>query len=125
MANVCGLLAELRNGYKAQKAIICVKASKESSNLLSILQDYGLLSAYSKVDNKLIKVYLKYNKQTNALFSIGRVSRPSLPLYFKAKDLWKFHKSYGILVLHTNRGIICHHKALKAKLGGHLVCYIL
>jgi small subunit ribosomal protein S8 len=125
MANVCGLLAELRNGSNAHKSMICVKPSKDSLNLLSILKDYGLIQAISPIENRRVKVYLKYNKEACAFFSIGRVSRPSLPVYFKAKDLWKFHKSYGILVLQTGRGIICHHTALKRKLGGQLVCYIL
>lgn len=125
MANVCGLLAELRNGYNAHKSMICVQPSKQSLNLLSIFKDYGLILAVSAIENRRVKVYLKYNKQTNALFSIGRLSKPSLPLYFEAKDLWKFHKSYGILIVNTSRGIICHHTALKRKLGGQLVCYIL
>lgn len=125
MANVCGLLSELRNGYNAHKSMICVKPSKQSLNLLSIFKDYGLIAGISAIENKRVKVYLKYNKHTGALFSIGRLSRPSVPLHFEVKDLWKFHKSYGLLIVSTSRGLICHHTALKRKLGGHLVCYVL
>lgn len=125
MLKVSDLLAQLRNGYSAHKSMICVKPSKHSIKLLNILKAYGLIHGFSKFEFGRLKVSLKYHAKSNALFSIGRLSKPSLPVYFSCRDLWKYHKSYGILIVNTSRGLICHHDALKSGTGGHLVCYIL
>ena len=125
MLNVSDLLAQLRNGSSAHKSMICVKPSKHSIKLLNILKAYGLIHGISNIENRRIKVFLKYQAKSNALFSIGRLSKPSVPVYFSCQDLWKFHKSYGIVIVNTSRGLICHHNALKSNIGGQVVCYIL
>lgn len=125
MHNASDLLTRLRNGYNAHKSTIRVKPSKQAIKLLNILKDYGLIRGISYVDNRDLLVSLRYNADVNALLSIGRLSKPSVPLHFSSRDLWKFHKSYGVVIVNTSAGLICHHSAIKIKLGGQLVCYIL
>ena len=125
MVKLSNLLAQLRNGYNAHKNIICVESSKDSVKFLNILKQYGLIHGISSIEKNNLKVILKYTTNGNALFSISRVSKPSVKLYFSFRDLWKFHRSYGILIVNTPIGLMCHHEALKAKLGGQVVCYIL
>jgi len=125
MVKLSNLLAQLRNGYNAHKPIICVDSSKDSVRFLNILKEYGLIHGINQSEKNKLRIILKYTTNTNALFSIGRVSKPSVKVYFSFRDLWKFHKSYGILIVNTPVGLICHHEALKSKLGGQVVCYIL
>ena len=89
MINSYKILSELRNGYNAYKSTICVKPSKHTLNLLAIFKAYGLIKAISPVENKRVTVYLKYNKNTKALFSIGNLSKPSMPIYFSVKNSYQ------------------------------------
>lgn len=123
--NIPNLISLLRNAVKANKAKIVIKSSKKIVNLLQVLVEYKYILAFSHNPNKTLTVYLDFTYKKSKILSFKHISKPSQSIYFSRKDLWKFDRTLGLIILNTPSGLITHKTALAKGIGGEALCYIL
>ena len=122
------MLTILRNGSFAKKAVVEVKGSKMSEEILSIFKKNDFIANFKFIKDSnqgVLRVYLKYLRDgLPSILGIKRISRPGLRVYKKTDELPKVYGGLGIAVISTSKGLMTDTKAREEKLGGEVVCYI-
>ena len=118
----------IRNATFAGKEKVDVPRSNIRKRIADKLQQYGYIRGYRVVDDGkqgLMRIYLKYDeKQSPAINSIQRVSRPSCRRYVKLENIQDVRSGYGLTILSTNQGVLSGREARKRKVGGEVLCEI-
>lgn len=123
--NIPDLITILRNSVKANKIKTTLKPSKKANAFLDVLVQNQYISTYSLTQDGKVQVFLDISSKNNKIKILKHISRPSNPVYFSPKDLWKFRNKMGIVILNTSQGMISHKVALRQNMGGEALCYIL
>ena len=118
----------IRNAILAGKEKVDVPSSNMRKNIAGKLEQYGYIRGYRVVDDGkqgVMRVYLKYDeRQTPAIQSIQRVSRPSCRHYIKADQIQDVRSGYGLTIISTNQGVLSGREARQKKVGGEVLCEI-
>ena len=118
----------IRNAIMAGKEKLDVPSSNMRKNIAKKLEQYGYIRGFRVVnDGKqgLMRVYLKYDKkQSSAIQSIQRVSRPSCRRYIKANQIQDVRSGYGLTIISTNQGVLSGREARKKRVGGEVLCEV-
>ena len=75
-------------------------------------------------DNKqnLLRIFLKYDHGNKSYISgLLRISKPGLRIYANQEELNGMAKNLGITILSTSKGVLTHHQAREAKVGGEVL----
>ena len=124
---IADLLAQVRNGARAQKLEIFVPYSKIKAEVTRILKDEGYITDYA-VDTSAahprIKITNKLVDRTSAITGLRRVSRPGLRRYVGADEIPRVLGGMGVAILSTSRGVLSGREAKKQKVGGELLAYV-
>jgi len=125
---IADMLTRIRNAGKAKFNSIDIPGSKLKTELARVLKDEGFIRNYKFIkDNKqgILRVYLKYDEeQSNTIFGLERVSKPSRRFYVKNKNIKPVLNGMGIAILSTSKGIMTDKKARSENLGGEILCNI-
>ena len=139
---IADFLTRVRNGYLAGKKQMVVPHSRIKEQLSQILVKEGYLGKL-KIENstprlrsgltvsevepskfKILKLTLKYEGKKPALTDIKRISKPSLRIYTKAKEIPRVKTGFGITIVSTPSGLMSDREARKKNLGGEVICQI-
>ena len=123
---IADFLTRVRNGYLAGKKQMEVPHSRIKEQLSQILVKEGYLGKL-KIENlkfKILKLTLKYKGKKPALTDIKRISKPSLRIYAKAKEIPRVKTGFGITIVSTPSGLMSDREARKKNLGGEVICQI-
>jgi small subunit ribosomal protein S8 len=122
------MLTRIRNACKAKHKKVDMPSSKMKKMIAKILLENGFIQNFVEVeDNKqnLLRIFLKYDHENKNLISgLSRISRPGLRIYADEEKVNQMTKSVGITVLSTSRGVLTHHQAKEAKVGGEVLLKI-
>ena len=122
------MLTRIRNACKAKHKKVDMPSSKMKKMIAKILLENGFIQNFVEVeDNKqnLLRIFLKYDHENKNLISgLSRISRSGLRIYAGEKEVNQMTKSVGITVLSTSRGVLTHHQAREAKVGGEVLLKI-
>lgn len=125
---VSDFLTRIRNSLMVKKTVIKILYSNLIYNILYVMKINGYINNFDKIkeDNKYyILIYLKYNSTGNSYINgIKRISKPGLKIYFKSRNLKRKTLKLGILIISTNKGLMCNKQAIKNGLGGEIICNI-
>ncbi len=124
---IANMLTIIRNGYRAGKEKVEVPSSNLKVEIVRLLKEEGFIKNYKIIrDNKqnVIDIELKYKDGKPVLTQIKRISKPSLRIYKKAKDLPKVLNGLGIAIVSTSKGVMTDKKAREEKIGGEIICYV-
>ena len=72
----------------------------------------------------LISLKPSKRKEQLPITNLKRVSKPSVRVYKKAKDLPKVLGGFGVALVSTSQGIMTDRQARQKKLGGEILFYI-
>ena len=120
-------LTIIRNAYQAKKEEAIIPYSNLLLGLAKILKEENYIDNFAPLEEgkkKWIKVYLKYNNGRPALRGLKSISKPSLRIYAKAKDVPKVLEGKGLAILTTSKGLMTDSLARKEKVGGEIICYV-
>mgnify|MGYP002065718551 CR=1 FL=1 len=99
-----------------------------SDTLAKVLREEGFIKNYKFIkDGKqgILRVYLKYGPgQSNAIYGLQRVSKPSRRVYVNCKEIKSVYNGMGIAILSTSRGVMSDKKARQEKVGGEVLCQV-
>lgn len=128
MDPIANMLTSIRNALAVNKEMVIIPYSKIKFNLAQILKDKDFVKEVNKHGrgtDKKIEIVLKYdNNGQSKISGLKRKSRPSQRLYLKKKQIKPIKQGLGISILSTPKGLITNQDALKAGVGGELICEI-
>ncbi|MEM8909174.1 MAG: 30S ribosomal protein S8 [Bacteroidota bacterium] len=127
---IADYLTRIRNAQQAGHRVVEIPASKMKKSITEILYDQGYILKYKFDDDAgkqgIIKIALKYDiaGKTPAIRKLGRISKPGLRKYTRAKDIPRIINGLGIAIVSTSRGLMTDKQARRENVGGELVCYV-
>lgn len=127
---VADMLTRIRNAARARHESVEMPASRVKETIARLLVEEGYLQEVKKVKAKdkageILRIQLKFDQQNNPIIlGLRRVSRPGRRVYVGTREILLVRKGLGINILSTSHGIMVDRRALKANLGGELICSV-
>jgi len=128
------MLTRLRNSVSAKHTRVDMPASRLKLEIARILQDEGYIQGFKVLDDaaaakapasKTLRVFLKYGPHGERLITgIARISRPGRRVYFGRDDVPEVLAGLGTSILTTSRGVMTGREAVKAGVGGEVLCNV-
>jgi small subunit ribosomal protein S8 len=124
------MLTRIRNAVHARHQRVDIPASNFKSEIAKILEKEGYIQGYEVVtpDGEalpVIRIALKYGPRgENVISGLERVSRPGRRVYFGRDDVPRVMGGLGTSILTTSRGVMTGQDAVKAGVGGEVLCNI-
>ena len=127
---IADMLTRIRNAVHARHQRVDVPASTFKAEIAKILEQEGYIQGFKVVTEEpetpsVIRLFLKYGPRgENVISGLERVSRPGRRVYFGRDDVPKVMGGLGTSILTTSRGVMTGQDAVKAGVGGEVLCNI-
>jgi small subunit ribosomal protein S8 len=130
---ISDMLTRIRNAVAARHTRVDMPASKLKAEIARILQDEGYIQGFKLLDDttgtsaqtKTLRLFLKYGPHGEKLITgVQRISRPGRRVYFGKEDVPDVLAGLGTSILTTSRGVMTGREAVKAGVGGEVLCNI-
>jgi small subunit ribosomal protein S8 len=134
---IADMLTRLRNAVIAKHSRVDVPASRLKVEIAKILEGEGYIHGFKVVDEKpeagvkvkvlrqVIRISLKYGPRGEKVITgIERISRPGRRVYFRSTDVPEVLGGLGTSILTTSRGVMTGRAAMRAGVGGEVLCNI-
>jgi small subunit ribosomal protein S8 len=124
------MLTRIRNAVHARHQRVDVPASTFKAEIAKILEKEGYIQGFKIVTEEsepqsMIRLFLKYGPRgENVISGLERVSRPGRRVYFGRDDVPRVMGGLGTSILTTSRGVMTGQDAVKAGVGGEVLCNI-
>ena len=130
---IADMLTRIRNAVRARHTRVDVPASSLKLEIARILESEGYIQGCKVVDLptpggtpvKHLRIALKYGPRGERVISgIERVSRPGRRVYFGHDDVPRVLGGLGTSILTTSRGVMTGREAVRAGVGGEVLCNV-
>ena len=131
---IADMLARIRNAVTAKHTRVDMPASRLKAEIARILQDEGYIQGFKVLDEaatkmapatKTLRLFLTYGPHGEKLITgVQRISRPGRRVYFGRDDVPEVLAGLGTSILTTSRGVMTGRAAVKAGVGGEVLCNI-
>jgi small subunit ribosomal protein S8 len=131
---IADMLTRIRNAVTAKHTRVDMPSSRIKADIARILQDEGYIQGYKLVDGaaekttaavKTLRLFLKYGPHGEKLITgVERISRPGRRVYFGRDDVPDVLAGLGTSILTTSRGVMTGREAVKAGVGGEVLCNV-
>jgi len=125
---IADMLARIRNGAHARHLRVSCPASKQKLAIANVLRDNGFVGDVRLEDSgsrKVLVVGLRYDAEGRPVIAgMRRVSRPGRRVYLGVEDVPPVLGGLGTNILTTSRGVMTGREAVKAGVGGEVLCNI-
>ena len=130
---IADMIARIRNAVAAKHTRVDMPTSRIKTDIARILQDEGYIQGFKLLDDttgttaqtKTLRLFLKYGPHGERLITgVQRISRPGRRVYFGKQDVPEVLAGLGTSILTTSRGVMTGRAAVKAGVGGEVLCNI-
>jgi small subunit ribosomal protein S8 len=127
---IADMLTRIRNAVTAKHTRVDIPASRIKADIARILQDEGYIQSFKLLDDgspqgRTLRLFLKYGPHGERLITgIERISRPGRRVYLGREDVPDVLAGLGTNILTTSRGVMTGRQAVKAGVGGEVLCNI-
>jgi small subunit ribosomal protein S8 len=128
---IADMLTRIRNAVTAKHTRVDMPASRLKADIARILQDEGYIQGFKVLDEspdavtRTLRLFLKYGPHGERLITgVQRISRPGRRVYFGKQDVPEVLAGLGTSILTTSRGVMTGRNAVKAGVGGEVLCNI-
>ena len=130
---IADMLTRIRNSVSAKHTRVDMPASRLKIEIARILQSEGYIQGFKLLDDangeaavvKTLRLFLKYGPHGEKLITgIERISRPGRRVYFGRDDVPEVLAGLGTSILTTSRGVMTGREAVKAGVGGEVLCNV-
>jgi len=128
---IADMLARLRNATLARKTRVDMPSSRLKVEIAKILENEGYIQSFKVVEPEgervqaQLRVMLKYGPRGERVITgIERVSRPGRRVYFGREDVPEVLAGLGTSILTTSRGVMTGREAVRAGVGGEVLCNV-
>jgi small subunit ribosomal protein S8 len=127
------MLTRIRNAVVAKHTRVDMPASRLKADIARILQDEGYIQGFKLLEEapdkggttRVLRLFLKYGPHGERLITgVERISRPGRRVYFGKQDVPEVLAGLGTSILTTSRGVMTGRAAVKAGVGGEVLCNI-
>lgn len=128
---ISDMLARLRNATQSRHPRVEMPLSRLKLEIARILESEGYIQGLQVVDGKAgepqgtLRLFLKYGPRgERVIMGLERVSRPGRRVYFGRDDVPDVLAGLGTSILTTSRGVMTGREAVKAGVGGEVLCNV-
>ena len=130
---IADMLARIRNAVSAKHTRVDMPTSRIKAEIARILQSEGYIQGFKLLEEangeasvvKTLRLFLKYGPHGEKLITgIERISRPGRRVYFGRDDVPEVLAGLGTSILTTSRGVMTGREAVKAGVGGEVLCNV-
>ncbi len=127
---IADMLTRIRNAVTAKHTRVDMPASRLKADIARILTDEGYIASFKLIDEpgavqKTLRLQLKYGPHGERVITgIERISRPGRRVYFGVEDVPVVLAGLGTSILTTSHGVMTGRAAVKAGVGGEVLCNI-
>jgi len=131
---IADMLTRIRNAVTAKHTRVDMPASRLKAEIARILQDEGYIQGFKVLEDvpgknsgsaRTLRLFLKYGPHGERLITgVERISRPGRRVYFGKQDVPEVLAGLGTSILTTSRGVMTGRAAVKAGVGGEVLCNI-
>src|SRR5918995_720564 len=129
---IADMLARIRNATLARHTRVEMPSSRLKVEIAKILQNEGYIQGFTVLEPKTdesvqaqLRVFLKYGPRGERVITgLERVSRPGRRVYFGRDDVPDVLAGLGTSILTTSRGVMTGREAVKAGVGGEVLCNV-
>src|SRR2546423_10971670 len=131
---IADMLTRIRNAVTAKHTRVDMPASRLKAEIARILQDEGYIQGFKLLDEpetktmpatKTLRLFLKYGPHGERLITgVERISRPGRRVYFGKAEVPEVLAGLGTSILTTQRGVMTGRAAVRARVGGEVLCNI-
>jgi small subunit ribosomal protein S8 len=125
------MLARIRNATESRHPRVDMPSSRLKVEIARILESEGYVQGFKVIDpvdgkpQSTLRVFLKYGPRGERVITgIQRVSRPGRRVYFGRDDVPDVLAGLGTSILTTSRGVMTGREAVKAGVGGEVLCNV-
>ncbi|MBL0725711.1 MAG: 30S ribosomal protein S8 [Alphaproteobacteria bacterium] len=130
IADVFSALRNIRNRYMKRTTVVPYSIFAEK--LLKLLQENGYIINYKvseiRKNVKVISVQIRFDASGfNVISNVKFYSKPSRRFYVGIDELRTYtcKSKAGLVVVSTDKGVKSGYEAIRAGIGGELICIIL
>ena len=126
---IADMVTRIRNAVHARHQRVDVPASRFKADIARILEQEGYIQGFKMIDgpakSAAIRIFLKYGPRGETVISgLERVSRPGRRVYLGRESVPKVMGGLGTSILTTSRGVMTGRDAVKAGVGGEVLCNV-
>ena len=126
---IADMLTRIRNAVNARHPRVDIPMSRFKTEIARILQQEGYISSFKLIEADdapaVLRISLKYGPRgENVISGLERVSRPGRRVYFGRENVPRVLAGLGTSILTTSRGVMTGREAVKAGVGGEVLCNI-
>jgi len=127
---IADMLTRIRNAVQGRHPRVDVPTSRFKAEIARILEQEGYIHGFKLMDatdesRPVIRISLKYGpKGERVLSGLERVSRPGRRVYLGSGEVPRVMGGLGTAILTTSRGVMTGKDAIKAGVGGEVLCNI-
>jgi small subunit ribosomal protein S8 len=131
---IADMLTRIRNAVHGRHQRVDVPASRFKAEVAKILEQEGYIAGYKLMQAEgengqparpMIRLQLKYGPKGEKVISgLERVSRPGRRVYMGRDDVPRVMGGLGTAILTTSLGVMTGRDAIKAGVGGEVLCNI-
>ena len=128
---IADMLARIRNATTARHPRVDMPLSRLKVEIAKILESEGYIQSFKVLEPKdgqpqgVLRVQLKYGPRGERVITgIQRVSRPGRRVYFGRDSVPDVLAGLGCNILTTSRGVMTGKEAVKAGVGGEVLCNV-
>ena len=132
---ISDMISRIRNAVVAKHTRVDLPASRLKAEIARILQDEGYIQGFRLVEapadkagrqpRQMIRLFLKYGPHGERVISgLERISRPGRRVYLGVEDVPAVLGGLGTSILTTSRGVMTGREAVKAGVGGEVLCNV-
>ena len=129
---IADMLTRIRNATIAHHTKVDMPSSRLKVEIARILESEGYIQGFKVLDavpgervQAQLRVVLKYGPRGERVITgIERISRPGRRVYFGSEDVPDVLAGLGMSILTTSRGVMTGREAVKAGVGGEVLCNI-
>ena len=125
---IADMLTRIRNGARARKPQVQVKASKICEGIAAVLKQEGFIEGYDRIDDGkqgFLRITLKYDPEgLPVIQEIKRTSKPGCRVYSSVADLPVVLGGLGISIVSTSKGIVSDRNCRESHMGGEVLCMV-
>jgi len=129
---IADMLSRLRNATIARHNRVDIPLSRLKVEIARILENEGYIQGFKVLDPQpgdrpqaQLRMFLKYGPRGERVITgVERVSRPGRRVYFGRDDVPEVLAGLGTSILTTSRGVMTGRQAVKAGVGGEVLCNV-
>ena len=129
---ISDMLSRIRNATIAHQTRVDMPSSRLKVEIARILESEGYIQGFKILDAQAgdgpqaqLRLFMKYGPRGERVITgLERVSRPGRRVYFGRDEVPDVLAGLGTSILTTSRGVMTGREAVKAGVGGEVLCNV-